>query len=440
MTKHIAVIGGGLAGTAAAYTLTQRGYKVTIVEKNDYIGGRIHSHFVDGAALEMGAGFIIKTYTNLLSFLAANGLSARLHRKHSKSGIWRGGAVRMATFRTLAGTTALSWPAKFQVLPLALRTATAWPRLDDHAFWKAAAYDERSVADMFKSRGGKEFLEYVLQPILNGYCYWTPEHTSEAMLLGMCQAALSHKTYKLQGGLQRIPEKAAEGSTVLLGHAVKRVERRKDGSYRLGIEHDGKHSSLRVDGIICATTASVVPYIFPDLSKQQQNFFTPIKYSSTALVARAYPRTQTRGDKGIAFPRTEGTPLSTITVSPEPGSGSIALGVVNVYASGAVGKKLCSESDKAIVATLTTAMKPAQEAVLTLDSKPLATFVQKWPEAIPMFDVGHFKRLQAFENGEIEDPTQAIVFAGDYLGGPFMEGAFSSGIRAAERMITRLKA
>lgn len=438
MKKYIVVIGGGLAGTSAARTLVERGYKVAIVERNDYIGGRMHSHLVDGAAIEMGAGFIIKTYTNLLSFLTAAGLSTRLYRQHSKSGIVRGGKVQMATLGTLTGNKAISWRAKLQLLPLALRTAVAWSRLDHHAFWKAAAYDERSVADMFTGRGGKEFLEYVVQPILNGYCYWTPEHTSEAMLLGTCKAALSYETYKVQGGLQRIPEKAAEGSTVLLEHTVKEVRRGTDGLYRVDVEHGGKQKTLRVDGIICATTASVISRIFPDLGKRQRDFFESINYSSTALVARAYPKAETRGDKGIAFPRAEGTDLSTVTVSPEPGSGNVALAAVKVYASGAAGKKFCGESDEAITAALTTAIKLVQEAVLTPDSKPLATLVQKWPEAIPMFDVGHFKRLQAFEDGEIEDPAQAIAFAGDYLGGPFMEGAFTSGLQAAERLHLRL--
>jgi protoporphyrinogen/coproporphyrinogen III oxidase len=56
-----------------------------------------------------------------------------------------------------------------------------------------------------------------------------------------------------------------------------------------------------------------------------------------------------------------------------------------------------------------------------------------------MFDVGHCKRLRAFETGEVEDQNQAIVFAGDYIGGPFMEGAYTSGQRAANRLTTRLR-
>ncbi len=84
-------------------------------------------------------------------------------------------------------------------------------------------------------------------------------------------------------------------------------------------------------------------------------------------------------------------------------------------------------------------MTPVRDALLIDNSKPVATHVQRWPEALPFFDVGHFKRLRSFENGEIENQEQPIAFAGDYLGGPFMEGAFTSGIQAAERLDARLR-
>lgn len=437
--QKIIVIGGGLAGTSAAHSLVERGYSVTIIEKNDRLGGRIHSHLVDGAAVEMGAGFISNAYTNVRGFLESNGLDQQLYRQHGSSGIFRGGKVHMATLGTLLGNETLSWGAKLHVMPLLMRLVASWPHLDPHAFYKADKYDNRAVVDMLTGRGGKEFLEYVLQPILNGYFYWTPEHTSEAMMLILCKAAMSHGTYKMQGGLQRMPEKAAEGSAVLLGHTVKEVQRDKNGLYTVTIQQGDKHRTLQAHGIVCATTASVVSKILPSLNEQQRAFFEAVDYSSTALIARTYQQEQTLGDKGIAFPRQEGIELAAITLSPEPGAGKVALATLKTYASGAIGKQLCGESDEAIIQTLTKAMEPVRELVLVDQPKPVAVHVQQWPEALPMFDVGHFKRLREFENGEIEDQDQAIVFAGDYIGGPFMEGAFTSGQKAANRLITRLR-
>lgn len=40
--KHVVVVGGGVAGCMAAKTLVERGHKVTLIEKGDKLGGRLH--------------------------------------------------------------------------------------------------------------------------------------------------------------------------------------------------------------------------------------------------------------------------------------------------------------------------------------------------------------------------------------------------------------
>ncbi len=62
--------------------------------------------------------------------------------------------------------------------------------------------------------------------------------------------------------------------------------------------------------------------------------------------------------------------------------------------------------------------------------------VYRWHEALPEFDVGHLRRLQARDGAPPE--TAGLVFAGDYLGGPFVEGALRSGVQAAHRLTKHL--
>lgn len=440
MAKHIVVIGGGIAGTSAAYWLTKQGYRVTIIEKGDRLGGRIHSHLVQGGAVEMGAGFMTKGYTNLWAFLTETGLDKQLYRQHGSSGVFRNGHITIISPSALAGRRLLSWGAKLHLLPLLIKTLLAWPSFDIHAIWKAARYDTHSVADMYTSKNGKEFLEYALQPVLNGYFYWTPEHTSQATMLMLCKSAFSHSTYKMRGGLQQIPERAAKGSTILLAHTVKKVRQSTPkGSFTVHVEHSGNTTTLKADGVICATTASVIPNILPDLTDPQKRFFKAIEYSSGALIARTYALEQTLDDKAIAFPRNEGAGLASVTLSSEPSvSGKPALATIKTYASGATAKPFGKLSDDTLAEKLINEIGLAQAAVLASNPTPVATSVQRWPEALPFFDVGHFKRLERFEKGGVEDPAQALTFAGDYIGGPFMEGAFTSGQSAAERLHNRL--
>lgn len=436
MSKHVIVIGGGMAGASAARTLRDYGYSTTIIEKNDYIGGRVHTHMVSGAPVEMGAGFLTWLYSNVRALLKESGLSTQLFKQNRTNGILRDGQVRMATPRILMGNQALSWNAKLRLIPIICKTLVHWRHLDHHAFWKGSVHDIRTVADMFK-RPDDELLAYLFQPIINGYFYWTPEHTGEELMLTLCKAAMMQgRTRALKSGLQRIPEKAAEGSTILLDSTVLSV-RQTIHDYEVSVKTKSETRVLHADGIICATPATAVSKIFSDLSRDEADFFKSVQYSSTAVIAQTFARAQTKGDKGIAFPRAEGVDLAAITVGPGPEEHD-DVATLKIYASGAIGASLCSKSDTAITETLTSAIKPIRDEVLVGEPSPIATHVQRWPEAIPFFDAGHLKRLKEFEDGNIENPNRAVAFAGDYLGGPFMEGAFTSGMKAAERLHKRL--
>ena len=51
---HVVVIGSGLAGLAATCVLSARGYRVTLVEKNDWYGGKAAIHQSNGYRFDMG--------------------------------------------------------------------------------------------------------------------------------------------------------------------------------------------------------------------------------------------------------------------------------------------------------------------------------------------------------------------------------------------------
>ncbi len=51
---HVVIIGSGLAGLAATCVLSARGYRVTLLEKNDWYGGKAASYQNDGYRFDMG--------------------------------------------------------------------------------------------------------------------------------------------------------------------------------------------------------------------------------------------------------------------------------------------------------------------------------------------------------------------------------------------------
>jgi oxygen-dependent protoporphyrinogen oxidase len=424
-----------MSGTAAAHMLMRRGYEVTILEASDRIGGRIYSQPIGGLVTETGAGFMTGEYKTTLDFLQDAGLSDKLAERKSGSAIMRGGKPQdLQKLSVIFGSGWLSWGAKLLLLKELFKAIPAWRRLDVHNMSKAAPYDTESISQHFTGKYGQEVLDYVFGPALDTYLYWSPEHTSYAVgkaLFKGTSALRQRHTYILRGGLSQIPEAAAKGANVLLSHRVKQVYQAPSGKYALSVDTPDGMRIFTADGIVCATTATVVPKIIKGLSQRQRDFFSSVQYSSTVNVSYRLPRSSKGRTYGVGYPRKEGRIINALSVVSDHAPDA---DLVKLHGPGSLGKELCRKSDKQIEAILSEGIE--------LDLEPARKSgewrVQKWPEALPYFDVGYIKQLKTFMDGEIEDPVEPLTFAGDYLGGPFIDGAFVSGIKAAMRLEEKL--
>lgn len=70
----VAVVGGGIAGLAAATGLAERGVRVTLYEREESLGGRLAGHptrLTDGSEVTMSRGFhaFFRQYYNLRGLL-----------------------------------------------------------------------------------------------------------------------------------------------------------------------------------------------------------------------------------------------------------------------------------------------------------------------------------------------------------------------------------
>lgn len=79
-SKNILVVGGGISGITAAYVLS-RSHKVTLLERNDYLGGHTNTRVVEDPVnpeLSVDTGFIVcnpRNYTNFYTFLDQLGVA-----------------------------------------------------------------------------------------------------------------------------------------------------------------------------------------------------------------------------------------------------------------------------------------------------------------------------------------------------------------------------
>jgi oxygen-dependent protoporphyrinogen oxidase len=441
--RRVVVIGAGVAGLAAARRLRLAGAEVTVLERASAPGGRVQTRLVEGCRVELGAEFLADFYTRTFELVRELGLAGELRRIPRSAATLRAGRLYPLWPNLAAALTPLVGPRhKVALSYLVGALARHRSRLDTHAFHKAYTLDDVSVAEYARAHLSEEVLEYVLQPPLSGIFYWTPERTSRALLFLALRAGLSRpagmRLYTLREGLGQLAAALATGHDLRLGAEVETVMPGPGAGYTINGRAGNASFTLAADAVVIATTASAVPRLLPWLDDRQRAFFSAVTYSMTTLLAVVVHGHFPRVTYGAFFPRRE-TPFlaaATLPTVKDPRFAPPDRDVICLRLSGRAAAALRECADDTLACLMLAELRR-----LAPDFDPAARRVfqrlYRCAEALPEFNVGHFHRLQAFASGAIEQP--ALAFAGDYLGGPFIEGAIVSGERAAERLLDHFR-
>ncbi|MBD2595449.1 FAD-dependent oxidoreductase [Nostoc spongiaeforme FACHB-130] len=102
-SKTVVVIGGGLAGLACAYELSQRGFIVTLLEKSPQLGGKIASWQIEAAGetfmMEHGFHGFFPQYYNLNSLVAELGIKDNFQSLNFYSVVYQDAKYKPEVFR-----------------------------------------------------------------------------------------------------------------------------------------------------------------------------------------------------------------------------------------------------------------------------------------------------------------------------------------------------
>lgn len=437
LPRRVAVVGAGTAGLAAARALVAAGVDVVVLERDDVPGGRVRTLHPGGTPVDVGAQFVAPFCAGVLASVRDCGLGGALPRTALRGAVVDSRGAHPVSATALPFSDLLPVADRVRLVRLALPVLRHVRRLDPHDFRRARPLDAGSAEHLVAATAGAAAADALVGPLLRGLLYWDLPTTTQAMLLVMLRVAWrARAVHHVTGGLDRWTTALAGSLDVRTGSPAVALRPEPRGGWRVALDQGG---DVVADAVVCATTATVAADLLGPVAPALERSLRTVTYSRTAVVVC---RVQA-GDapaSTLLFRRGWAPGLAAVTVADPGGPGRAgapgprgpAGALVRLFLSDAGAARTARLGDAAVGSW---ALDAARKAGCPFAEGADPVAVQRWPEALPRFEVGSLRRrpLPAWA----PSGAPGLVLAGDYLGGPYLEGAWLSGCAAAERLLGR---
>ncbi len=455
----LVVVGGGVAGLAAAWEAVQLGASVTVLEAAERIGGKLVTSdlHVDGSVLRIdeGADAFLARVPDAVGLCRELGLDDEFVTPATgRAHVWFDGALRPLPEHHVLGVPLDA----DEVAATGLLSAAAVERLRTEPEHPGAPpVGDVSVGDHLGERLGREVVDHLVGPLVGGISAGDVDRLSlEAVTPQLNEAARrggsqlrsrlrpraasdqeSPVFHGLRGGSARLVEVLSErltGAGARLETSVDVRDVSFDDDGRASIRTDGR--SIDADGVVLATPAAVAAGLLDRLSPQAAEELRSILTTSVALVTLVYDRSDVPGPldgSGFLVPRSAGLFLTAASwgsnkwahwddgrhVVLRASAGHRNDGRVDVLDDGAVAALL-----RADLAT-----------TMGIVAEPRATRVSRWTDAFPQYEVGHLERLERIDAALHRDAPR-VRLAGMSYRGVGIPASIRSGRTAARSLLT----
>lgn len=435
----VVVVGAGTAGLAATRTLRKRGADVVALEAKEVAGGRIVGARRDGYVLDLGAQFFFKFYDTTFGICRELGLEGDIVPFPLKVAIWKKGRPQVATaslkpldfWRNRADFLRLRLFSPLGLFQAARVMSTVIRRRRDLHFidyGNMLDLDEESLAAFAMRRGGKEILEYLLQPLAACLTLGESEEIGAGYGLALMWYALNG-VLALKHGMGTLAERLYEecADDVRLSTPVKRIV--IEGGAVKGVETaDGL---MEADAVVCTTTATRALQLMPGLPDGLRKPMEKVSYSACCHVMFGLEkRLLPEGWWAVAPPRKEGAAMAGFTddsiKSPcftPPGGG-----LVHCFTYGRYARELNEMGDEEVFSRLKDEIR---RFIPSMPREPFFSEVYRWDEAVCLSPPGMLREICRLKRDHARD-VKGLFLAGEFLNMPSVDGALRSGIDAAE--------
>ena len=424
----VVVVGGGIAGLAAAYFLRDQVARVIVLEAAPRLGGKLAVSQVAGIALDAGAEALLARRPEGIDLITAIGLAGRLHYPGTTSArIWTRGQFRPLPRRQfmgvpgdldeLAGTGIIS--------PAGLARAR-----EDATLPETARDGDVAVAQYVSARFGGEVVDRLVEPLLGGVYAGRPDQLSyEATLPALAAASRRHRSLgaavdsllprpaqpvsapapvftTLADGLGSLPPALAQASRaqVRTKATVRELARTATG-WQLTAGPTIAPELITADAVVLALPAHPAGRLIGQLegAAVAAADLAAIEYASMAIVALAYPAGAFPAPltgSGYLVPAVDGRSVKAATFSTVKwphlrGTGAEDLHLVRCSV-GRIGETAVLQRDDGELAALAAADLAAATGVT---GSPVDARVTRWGGGLPQYSVGHLDRVRRIRSG-----------------------------------------
>ncbi len=467
--KKVAIIGGGIAGLAAAYKFQeeiaakQSSIECTVLEGSDWFGGKIRTDRFDGFVVERGPDSFISQKPWAIDLCKRLGIEDRLvgtKTDNSKTFVYVGKKMQ-----TLPEGLSLLVPTKF--LPFATTSLFSWfgkIRMGmDLIIPKKNNQDDESLASFVERRLGTEALKRMAEPMLAGIyasdpkkmsikstfpMFFETEQKYRSLILGMLA-----KKREMMAAPKRGPARPAYSMFMTLksglGEIVETIlEKSPDINFKSGVKvrslspqnsnGDSKWEvvpeegePLFFDAVIVAPPANIAANLLEGFAPDLSSLLRKIPYVSTAAVTLAYRKEGfSHPLKGFGFlsPKSEGFNISacTWTSSKYPGRAPDDFVLLRCYMGGALSEGLIEKEPEELAELVQGDLR----SIMGITEKPVFCRVYKNKKANVQYLVGH-QSLVGSINEQV-DKFPGLFLSGSAYTGIGIPDCIRNGNMAAE--------
>jgi protoporphyrinogen/coproporphyrinogen III oxidase len=453
---HVVIVGGGIAGLAAAFFLRDEPVRVTVLEGSPGLGGKLSVSEVAGVPVDEGAEALLVTRPEGTGLIAEAGLAGdRVAPGTTSSAIWTLGALRPLPRRQFMGV-----PSDLVELAQSgvVSGAGAARASQDLELPPTVRDSDVPVAAFVAARFGAEVVDRLVDPLLGGvYAGRSWDLSFDATMPALAAASRRYRSLAeaagsllppsagtrsggsvfttLSGGLGQLPAVLAKASGAeIRTAAMTRALSPAPGTpaagplWRLTVGSAAAEELISADAVILAVPARPAARLLAGVpgASAAVTAFGEISYASMAIVTLAYPRSAFPGAlsagglaalgwSGYLVPAVDGRAVKAVTFSSvkwphlaqATATGAEPLEIVRCSVGRFGEEALLQRADEELAA-----LAAAELAAATgMHGPPVAHRITRWGGALPQYTVGHLDRVARIRATVAAQPGLAVCGA-----------------------------